>query len=707
MPIQILPARLANQIAAGEVVERPASVVKELVENSIDAGATRIDIDIEKGGSRLIRIRDNGKGIAKDELGLALSRHATSKIASLDDLEAIVSLGFRGEALASISSVSRLTLTSRTEDQAEAWSAYAEGRDMEVQLKPAAHPVGTTLEVLDLFFNTPARRKFLRTEKTEFTHIDELIKRIALSRFDVAITLRHNGKLVRQYRIADNPLQQERRLAAACGPSFLQHALVVELAHGDLKLSGWICSPQGARSQNDIQYCYVNGRMMKDKLINHAIRQAYEASLRSEQYAAYVLYIEVDPHQVDVNVHPAKHEVRFHQARLVHDFIYQALQSALQQGASVDDVQQYQAPVRASAHAHPEVTTDPIDRVSHTIAAMPDYPNKAPSESWLVTRDSSVSTPALDTESEPVANDNKNLLVNSVSKDGQQSYSQKSSPKLSPQSAARERQQGSATTQYANASPRHYGEPGPTAAELKVYQQLITTDNSGTKIAKAPLNEHAAQIAEPRREWPLAKQPVAIKPIKHRSGNDAGLGKALVVVDEQFLLLSQQHDMMLLHLPIAEQLRYVGQLQLAKTEGLKPQPLLIPLAVPIEAELIQCAEQHGQLLKQLGIQLKSKGRNSLIILSVCMPLRQQNLQQLIPNLLIYLHSVSDDPDAQGWDNLLFWLAKQCYVPVTSYTLAQAIQLITELEQLWGEQLMTFKTQLVRPVDMQAAIEAFK
>ncbi len=661
----------------------------------------------KKVAAKLIRIRDNGKGIAKDELGLALSRHATSKIASLDDLEAIVSLGFRGEALASISSVSRLTLTSRTEDQAEAWSAYAEGRDMEVQLKPAAHPVGTTLEVLDLFFNTPARRKFLRTEKTEFTHIDELIKRIALSRFDVAITLRHNGKLIRQYRIADNPLQQERRLAAACGPSFLQHALVVELAHGDLKLSGWICSPQGARSQNDIQYCYVNGRMMKDKLINHAIRQAYEASLRSEQYAAYVLYIEVDPHQVDVNVHPAKHEVRFHQARLVHDFIYQALQSALQQGASVDDVQQYQAPVRASAHAHPEVTTDPIDRVSHTIAAMPDYPNKAPSESWLVTRDSSVPTPTLDTESEPVANDNKNLLVNSVSKDGQQSYSQKSSPKLSPQSAARERQQCSATTQYANASSRHYGEPGPTAAELKAYQQLITTDNSGTKIAKAPLNEHAAQIAEPRREWPLAKQPAAIKPTKHRSGNDAGLGKALVVVDEQFLLLSQQHDMMLLHLPIAEQLRYVGQLQLAKTEGLKPQPLLIPLAVPIEAELIQCAEQHGQLLKQLGIQLKSKGRNSLIILSVCMPLRQQNLQQLIPNLLIYLHSVSDDPDAQGWDNLLFWLAKQCHVPVTSYTLAQAIQLITELEQLWGEQLMTFKTQLVRPVDMQAAIEAFK
>ncbi|MEC6799113.1 DNA mismatch repair endonuclease MutL [Photobacterium sp. S4TG1] len=710
MPIQILPARLANQIAAGEVVERPASVVKELVENSIDAGATRIDIDIEKGGSRLIRIRDNGKGIVKDELGLALSRHATSKIASLDDLEAIVSLGFRGEALASISSVSRLTLTSRTEDQTEAWSAYAEGRDMEVQLKPAAHPVGTTLEVLDLFFNTPARRKFLRTEKTEFTHIDELIKRIALSRFDVAITLRHNGKLVRQYRIADNTLQQERRLAVACGPAFLQHALVVELAHGDLKLSGWVCSPQGARSQNDIQYCYVNGRMMKDKLINHAIRQAYESSLRSEQYAAYVLYIEVDPHQVDVNVHPAKHEVRFHQARLVHDFIYQTLQSALQQAANIDDAHQYQTPVRASAHAHTELTTAPIDRASQTIASMPDYPNKADSDSWLTAQPSTVETsvPIADFDGNTafISTSEKTLLANSVSKDTQQSYSQKSSSTLSPSSATAKRHQSSPV----HASSRHYGESGPTAAEVNAYQQLITPDNSedsSLMSARSEERKSSTQIAEPRREWAASSQPVAIKPNKRPHGRDVGLGKALAIVDEQFLLLSQQYQIVLLQLPIAEHLRYVGQLQLAKTEGLKPQPLLIPLAVPVEAELIQCAEQHGQLLKQLGIQLKAKGRNSIIILSVCMPLRQQNLQQLIPNLLTYLHAVSDDPDAQGWDNLLFWLAKQCYMSVTNYTLAQAIQLITELEQLWGEQLMTFNAQLVRPVDMQAAIEAFK
>ncbi|WP_312665127.1 DNA mismatch repair endonuclease MutL, partial [Pantoea sp. CTOTU49201] len=330
MPIQILPPQLANQIAAGEVVERPASVVKELVENSLDAGATRIDVDIEKGGAKLIRIRDNGCGIAKDELAMALARHATSKIASLDDLEAIMSLGFRGEALASISSVSRLTLTSRTADQSEAWQAYAEGRDMDVTVKPAAHPVGTSLEVLDLFYNTPARRKFMRTEKTEFTHIDEVIRRIALARFDVAISLSHNGKLMRQYRAVIEDTQRERRLGAICGTTFMQHALRIEWQHDDLALRGWVADPNGSRQVTDLQYCYVNGRMMRDKLINHAIRQAYQTQLGDDQQPAYVLYLEIDPHQVDVNVHPAKHEVRFHQSRLVHDFIWQGVMSALQ-----------------------------------------------------------------------------------------------------------------------------------------------------------------------------------------------------------------------------------------------------------------------------------------------------------------------------------------------------------------------------------------
>ena len=329
MPIKILSPQLANQIAAGEVVERPASVVKELVENSLDAGANKIQIDIENGGANLIRIRDNGCGIPKEELSLALARHATSKIADLDDLEAILSLGFRGEALASISSVSRLTLTSRTAEQTEAWQVYAQGRDMETTIKPASHPVGTTVEVANLFFNTPARRKFLRTDKTEFAHIDEVIRRIALTKFNTAFTLTHNGKIIRQYRPAEELNQKLKRVAAICGDDFVKNALRIDWKHDDLHLSGWVATPNFSRTQNDLSYCYINGRMVRDKVISHAIRQAYAQYLSTDAYPAFVLFIDLNPHDVDVNVHPTKHEVRFHQQRLIHDFIYEGISHAL------------------------------------------------------------------------------------------------------------------------------------------------------------------------------------------------------------------------------------------------------------------------------------------------------------------------------------------------------------------------------------------
>ena len=329
MAIRILSPQLANQIAAGEVVERPASVVKELVENSLDAGADKIQIDIENGGASLIRIRDNGIGIAKEELALALARHATSKIADLADLEAILSLGFRGEALASISSVSRLTLTSRTAEQNEAWQVYAQGRDMETTIQPASHPVGTTVEVANLFFNTPARRKFLRSEKTEFSHIDEVIRRIALAKFNISFTLTHNGKVLRQYKSAVTNEQKLKRVAAICGDDFIQNALQIDWKHDDLHLSGWVATPHFHRPQNDLNYCYVNGRMVRDKIITHAIRQAYADYLTNEQYPAFVLFIDLNPNDVDVNVHPTKHEVRFQQSRLVHDFITQGISNAL------------------------------------------------------------------------------------------------------------------------------------------------------------------------------------------------------------------------------------------------------------------------------------------------------------------------------------------------------------------------------------------
>jgi len=328
--IQQLSPRLANQIAAGEVVERPASVAKEVLENSLDAGATRVDVDVESGGSKLIRIRDNGAGILCEELHLALARHATSKIESLEDLERVNSLGFRGEALASIGSVSRLTLTSNPAAQgSEGAQAACEGRDMEVVVRPAPHPQGTTVEVRDLFFNTPARRKFLRTEKTEFNHLEEVVKRLALSRFDVAFSLRHNGRVIHNLKQADSEAERQRRVATVCGPAFMDQALYIENERPGLKLWGWVGLPTFSRSQSDLQYFFVNGRIIRDKLVAHAVKQAYRDVLYHGRHPAFVLYLELDHAQVDVNVHPTKHEVRFRDGREVHNFIFSSLHRAL------------------------------------------------------------------------------------------------------------------------------------------------------------------------------------------------------------------------------------------------------------------------------------------------------------------------------------------------------------------------------------------
>ncbi|MGH8352827.1 MAG: DNA mismatch repair endonuclease MutL [Pseudomonas sp.] len=327
--IQLLSPRLANQIAAGEVVERPASVIKELLENSLDSGARRIEVDVEQAGIKLLRVRDDGGGISADDLPLALARHATSKIRELEDLERVMSLGFRGEALASISSVARLTLTSRTPEAEQAWQVETEGRDMAPRVQPAAHPVGTSVEVRDLFFNTPARRKFLRAEKTEFDHLQEVIKRLALARFDVAFHLRHNGKSVLTLHEAADDLARARRVGAVCGPAFLEQALPIEVERNGLHLWGWVGLPTFSRSQADLQYFYVNGRMVRDKLVAHAVRQAYRDVLYNGRHPTFVLFLEVDPAVVDVNVHPTKHEVRFRDGRMVHDFLYGTLHRAL------------------------------------------------------------------------------------------------------------------------------------------------------------------------------------------------------------------------------------------------------------------------------------------------------------------------------------------------------------------------------------------
>ncbi|MEZ9737900.1 DNA mismatch repair endonuclease MutL [Vibrio sp. 10N.261.52.E6] len=734
MTIKILPARLANQIAAGEVVERPASVVKELVENSLDSGATRIDIDIEKGGAKMIRVRDNGKGIVKDELALALSRHATSKIHTLDDLEAIVSLGFRGEALASISSVARLTMTSRPATQDQAWAAHSEGRDMQVKLQPAAHPIGTSVEVLDLFFNTPARRKFLRTEKTEFTHIDELLKRIALSRFDVTINLRHNGKMIRQYRAAKTEVQAEKRIAAVCGNPFVRHMLKIELEHQGLKLHGWITTPEGARQQSDLQYCYVNGRMMRDKLINHAIRQSYETSLRPDQFATYVLFIELDPHQVDVNVHPAKHEVRFHQARLVHDFIYQALSDGLAQSKQIDAApinqsafHQSEAPNYQQDSSVPEVEettsfsapesdtpahseqSQVSERVRHAIEQTPAYPRKAESEQVYDNSQHSVN----DGGQHYSSPENRGSSSSRSSSTNLDSSTKMSS--ASTGSSARETSfTGSPRQEWIESRPvprkekepnQHHAEPAPSKREVKAYKELLKTpDFDEHTVDLTPPQEQVAQTA-PTEAKPAQQNPVNSKP----RAPVTDLGKAVSIVERQYLVMGNKNGSVLVSLAKAELLRVVGQLD-TRGGALKSQPLLVPLSIKLGSELVEVAKTLSQTLALLGIELKARNSEAVMVMGVPSPLRQQNLQILIPDLLSYAASINAQGAVKQPNDMLSalvnWIGIQTAQVKSDYTLSEAVQLVGELEQLWHGLLPLDDPEFVNPIDFSATIAAF-
>ena len=361
--IKPLPDLLISQIAAGEVVERPASVLKELLENSLDAGARNIAVDLLEGGVRLIRVADDGAGIARDDLALALARHATSKIASLGDLERVASYGFRGEALASIASVARLSLSSRQSGAAHAWRIDA----ADLRIAPAALNRGTQIEVAELYFNTPARRKFLRQEATEYAHCDEVLRRMALARPDVAMQWTHNGKLKQQLPAGD----AASRALALLGEEFFAHARALQLSAGDLRLHGYAALPAYSRVGRDAQYLYVNGRYVRDRLLGHAVHQAYVDVLHGSRHPAYALFLELDPSAVDVNVHPAKIEVRFRESRGIHHFVFTALQRLLaapldQSGAAAPSASSssgaWQAPRQlplTSAGAPPRAVTEP------------------------------------------------------------------------------------------------------------------------------------------------------------------------------------------------------------------------------------------------------------------------------------------------------------------------------------------------------------
>ncbi len=382
MRVHRLSPQLANQIAAGEVVERPSSVVKELLENSLDAGATSLQIDVEEGGCKLIRVRDTGCGIHKEDLVLAMSRHATSKIQSFDDLEGVTSLGFRGEALPSISSVSRATLSARVEGEESGWQLRVEGREASDNVVPCAHPVGTTVEIRDLFFNTPARRKFLRTVKTEFKHLEEVVKRIALSQFGVAIQLTHNRKMIINLAAvtSDDSTERARRIAKLCGQSFIDNAVYFDWSASGMRLWGWIGLPTFSRSQADLQYFFVNQRVVRDKLVGHAVKKGYHDVLYHGRHPAFVLYLELPAEEVDVNVHPTKHEVRFRESRQVHDFLYRTIHKVLA------DVRPGTTSAPDSGWAPPQVETGPeggeeehsqvamMPRLQSVLPMRPHYP---------------------------------------------------------------------------------------------------------------------------------------------------------------------------------------------------------------------------------------------------------------------------------------------------------------------------------------------
>ncbi|MES2603425.1 MAG: DNA mismatch repair endonuclease MutL, partial [Pseudomonadota bacterium] len=565
-----------------EVVERPASVVKELLENSLDAGADRIEIDLEQGGVKLVRIRDNGGGIEKDDLPLALSRHATSKIATLDDLEAIASLGFRGEALASISSVSRLSLISRTPAADAAWQVEAEGRDMAAKISPAAHPPGTCVEVRDLFFNTPARRKFMRTEHTEFQRIEDMVKRVALSRFGVGFTLQHNQRVVHRFEKAVSDAEKQRRVAQVCGPAFIENAVHIDFENNGLRLTGWVSLPTFSRSQQDLQYFYVNGRVIRDKLVAHAIKQAYRDVLFEGRHPAFVLYLELDPALVDVNVHPTKHEVRFRDGRLVHDFLFSALHRALADVRPVDKLQ--------SPHSTADLATLTANPVPSALSEQTRMPLFSPGAMSYGSNFSSINTPS----------------------------------------------------------------PSAVRDQLSSYENFRST---------MPAQTIGLPVSDNNDIPPLGYAIAQLHGIYVLAQNAQGL----IIVD-----MHAAH----------ERLTYEHMKTAVTEDGIKAQPLLVPLAIAVSEAEADCAEAQQEQLGLLGLLVERMGPETLSVRQIPVILKNANVEQLLRDVLSDLreHGSTDRIEAAR-DELLSTMA--CHASVRAnrqLTIPEMNSLLRDMER---------------------------
>lgn len=605
--IHLLSPRLANQIAAGEVVERPASVIKELLENAIDSGATRIDIDVESGGVKLIRVRDNGSGITEEDLPLSLSRHATSKIEQLDDLEAVATLGFRGEALASISSVSRLAITSnisdgvsQSQEQLHGWKAEAEGRDMAVNILPAPHPRGTTVEVRDLFFNTPARRKFLRTENTEYKRIDEVLRKLALSHFGIDFTLRNNGKVVHNFRAASTQLEQERRVASICGKAFMESALYVDVEAAGLRLWGWVGLPTFSRSQADLQHFFVNGRSIRDKLVTHAVRQAYQDVMYHGRHPAFVLYLELNAADVDVNVHPTKHEVRFRDSRSVHNFLFRSLHRAV-------------ADIRPGAE--------------------------------LSEHDSSRNGP-----SEAAENMNISEATGNSVEGNQLTSLNQASPQQTPPHQTR---------MGLHANPSVAGSAAENVAEgMAVYQSLHVPsqapDNQGSlnqALNQTPFNQASLSTSDSLTG-------------KSSSGEEIPpLGFAIAQLKGIYILSENEKGLVVVDMHAAhERITYEQMKQAFDADGIHSQPLLVPVTLAVSQSEADIGEEHQALFETLGFFLQRAGPESLIVRQVPAMLRDSDVEPLVRDVLsdLITHG-SSDRIRQHLNEIMATMACHCSV----------------------------------------------
>ncbi|MDT8895988.1 DNA mismatch repair endonuclease MutL [Halomonas sp. I1] len=576
--IQVLDPRLANQIAAGEVVERPSSVVKELVENAIDAGSRRIEVELESGGARLIRVRDDGVGIGEEDLPLALSRHATSKIASLDDLEGVASLGFRGEALASISSVSRLELMSNVEeDPTSGWRVVVEGRRMEPRVTPSPHPRGTSVTVRDLFFNTPARRKFLRTEKTEFGHVEEAFRRQALSRLDLGWVLRHNQKTIHQLSPGGDLVGHERRLQALLGKGFLENALHLDIETGGLRLWGWVGLPTHSRAQADQQYFFVNGRVVRDRLVAHAIRQAYRDVLFHGRHPVFVLYLEVDPTVVDVNVHPTKHEVRFRDGRMVHDFLFSSLHRALGEA-------------RAGQPGEGTVTEGAPDAEG----ASEEVPSAA----------NGVAESAGRWQQQPMA------LHGRDEEGGQKVTPDRVRAFMEGYRALHPEHEESLLTPQPSAPGA-----GGSAAEVALAERESSPDAATTAAASAP----SMPEEDATRAPPLGYAVAQLHGIYILSQTERGL----VVVD-----MHAAHERI-----VYERMKSQVHGDAGDGGGLQAQPLLVPVSLAASAAEVATAEAERGAFSRLGVELDVAGPETLLVRQVPALLVDADVEPLVRDML--------------------------------------------------------------------------